>query len=117
MWQLPKIPKRTLERIEKRQALRNKVRCEVIARDAGRDIITGELGVDVHEVIPRSRFGRKSWKKCYQPKNMCVLTRVTHCYVHEHGKMGIRLLLNTLQGLYGYNYDDEPWRPYIVEDE
>jgi len=95
-------------------ALRQLRRNQVIARDKGRDILTLELGTDVHEIIPRSHFGRKGADKCYSLKNMCVLTRASHQRIHALGKAGITLLLQRMVELYGYEYGDEPWAGFDI---
>lgn len=66
---------------------------------------------DVHEVVPRSHFGVKNLHQCFDMRNRCCLSRSIHEQVHT--RQGRMMLLRKMRDLYGYNYDDDPWREYL----
>jgi len=69
----------------------------------------GGKGRDVHEIIPRSSFGKGNMAKCFSKENRCCLCRKCHGEVvsdYERGR-----LLDILSRVYGYEYNSgiEEW--------
>jgi len=98
---------------QKELEFRKKVTLQVIQRDGGHCVLDGKPASEVHEIVPRSRFGRKNKALCYCMKNMVCLSRKPHAKAHTR-PMRIALL-TLLAEKYGYSYDDEPWREYGIE--
>lgn len=84
----------------------------VIARDTDLDgnvrcVRCGGLADDVHEIIPRSHFGKSEslQARLFDIKNRVCLCRACHTEVHNN--IGRKELLLKLQSLHGYEYDGE----------
>ena len=51
----------------------------VVARDGFYCVLCGATDtLEVHEVKPRSAFGRKNWRECFVLENMVTLCRACH---------------------------------------
>lgn len=57
-------------------------RAQVIKRDKGRCLSCKKKAHDVHEIIPRSRFGKLNMGECFKPDNRCCLCRECHGKAH-----------------------------------
>lgn len=82
----------------------------VLARDSDdngrpRCINCGDVGWDVHEIIPKSSLGKSRSEELFAIKNRCVLCRGCHCILHNDNGRG--RLLSILASRHGYNYTDE----------
>lgn len=95
--------------------LRKQIRVLVIERDEGKCVLCGKNGVDVHEVIPRSRFGRGTMDDCFSLENCALLCRSCHSGAHTVVERG--RLLSKLAELYDYVYDGFPHLRYLSEYE
>lgn len=86
-------------------------RSTVYIRDRYRCVVTGKTGVQVHEIIPRSAFGKKTLHKCFHEKNRVCLSPQEHEKAHtvEYRKM----LLKLMQEKYGYTYEEDMYKPYL----
>jgi SAM-dependent methyltransferase len=74
-------------------------------------VITGKEGIQVHEIIPRSAFGKRTMYQCFEERNRVCLSPEEHAKAHtvEYRKM----LVNLMQERYGYSYDDALYARYI----
>jgi len=83
----------------------------VYIRDLNRCIVTGKRGVHVHEIIPRSAFGKKTMHQCFHEKNRVCLSPEEHEKAHtvEYRKMLIKLMHEK----YGYEYTEDIYKPYL----
>jgi len=82
----------------------------VIARDTNaygvvRCVLCGEKADDVHEILPRSRFGPSRRDELFRIENRVCLCRLCHNKVHND--RGRCILLMTLERMYGYTYTGE----------
>lgn len=66
-----------------------------------------ERASEVHHIIPRSTFGRKTQRICWQMKNMCCIC--AKCHAKAAGYKAKVALLKIMSKLYGYTYDDYPF--------
>lgn len=83
----------------------------VARRDEMRCVKCGSKGVQVHEIAPRSHFGRKTLHICFHPKNRCLLCVPCHERAHTFKR---RVELIRLMGnKYGYEYPEDQFRRYI----
>ncbi len=87
------------------------VRANVIIRDDGRCVLCKRRGQDVHEILPRSRFGASNKDNCFIVKNMVCICRDCHAMAHTIQK---RIeLLNYLKTKYKYDYNEEWYQRYV----
>lgn len=91
--------------------LRSEVYALVLARDMGYCVICHKRGAGVHEVVPRSHFGKRGKAKCYTLENMAVICTSCHGRVHTAG--GRIFLLRLLMERYHYVYSEQPWAGYV----
>jgi hypothetical protein len=61
--------------------------------------------------MPLSKFGKNNKDLAWQEKNMISLCSTCHI-PWAHTKEARRRHINYLKELYGYVYDDAPWREY-----
>jgi len=93
---------------------RDSVYWDVVRRDGGRCVLCGRPGDDVHEIVPRSKFGRVDWDLCMSERNRVVLCRACHGRVHD--VEGRRRLLRLMVERYGYRYDEGIFLRYLGGD-
>lgn len=93
--------------------LDRQTRRAVRERDGDLCIVSGRPASAVHEILPKSHFGVKGLHYCFEMKNRCCLCEDVHRRVHT--RPGRMMLLRKMRDLYGYNYDDDPWREYMEE--
>jgi len=82
----------------------------VIARDTDmygvvRCIRCGGVASEVHEILPRSRFGPLRRRELFEVRNRVSICRGCHELVHNDKGRGD--LFYRLEKLYGYEYDGE----------
>lgn len=80
----------------------------VIARDSDyygqpRCVNCGAVADDVHEILPKSYFGKNSEDVLFDIKNRCCLCRDCHSVLHND--RGRAKLLGSLKGKYNYEYE------------
>lgn len=82
-------------------------------RDEFKCVVCGKNGIHVHEILPRSAFGKRSMKLCYTEKNRVCLCPEHHSEAHtvEYRKM----LLGLMSSKYGYDYEEQEFQKYIGE--
>lgn len=95
--------------------LRKEIAKEVIRRDRGVCQVCLERGLDVHEILPRSSFGRSRSDVCFSMENSILLCRSCHSGAHTRAQRSVLLAL--LEKLYGYSYEIEPFIRYVVAGE
>lgn len=91
--------------------LRKEIAKEVIKRDRGACLVCKKAGNDVHEVLPRSAFGRSRMDLCFSMDNSVLLCRECHSNAHTRAQRSV--LLGLLEKAYGYTYEAEPFIRYI----
>ena len=95
--------------------LRSQIALEVIRRDMGRCFSCDRAGVDVHEILPRSRFGRARADLCFDMRNSVLLCR--ECHSKSHTRKARSLLLAEMSARHGYTYGEEPFLGYFYDSE
>jgi len=90
---------------------------QVLSRDIGNDgsvrcIRCGERADDVHEIMPKSWFGKAKDMECFAIENRCCLCR--DCHNSVVSDIGRGELLYILSERYGYNYTDSH-RRWLIE--
>lgn len=95
--------------------LRGQIKAEVIRRESSKCFLCRRTGDDVHEIVPRSRFGRRNADLCFSMRNSVLLCRECHSESHTRA-MRTRLIFG-LEEKYGYSYEDEPFIGYKVTME
>lgn len=83
---------------------------QVLVRDQGLCVLCGSYWDEVHEVIPRSHFGKKGKEHCYQLKNMVAICRA--CHEQSHTRPARIKIITILADRFGYDYSDRPWSEY-----
>jgi len=86
-------------------------RAEVVERDGGLCIFCGRQGESVHELIPRSSFGKNRKHLAFEVKNRCVVCTTCHAYAHNWvwRERGLRIL----QKRHGYTYEEPRYRTVL----
>lgn len=92
--------------------LRKEIAKEVIRRDRGVCLVCKKSGNDVHEILPRSAFGRSRMDQCLSMENSVLLCRSCHSGAHTRRQRSF--LLGLLEETYGYTYESEPFIRYIT---
>lgn len=85
-------------------------RKSVIARDGGKCFLCNKKGIQVHEIVPRSHFGKETMRLCFSEKNRVCLCPSCHSKVHTFKWR--RKLLKMLMLKYNYDYPEEKFRQY-----
>ena len=88
-------------------------RYNILRREKYKCFLCGKGGVEVHEILPRSRFGRSQVDELFSMKNRVALCRAHHAEVHTR-KYRI-LLIGQLYAKYRYDYSESPFRFYLEE--
>ncbi len=83
----------------------------VIERDDHLCIYCGRLGKNVHEIIPRSAFGKHGRQVCFEVKNRCVVCVKCHALCHNWEWRQLALLI--LQQRHGYEYPEARYRAVL----
>ena len=96
-------------------AAQKKVWDAVIERDQGRCALCSRPASEVHHIIPRSHFGKRS-KICWQLKNMMCLCKECHGD-WQHTKAARRAALIYLRRAFKYNYKGQPWEAALYAEE
>lgn len=86
-------------------------RFKVLDRDNYSCAMCGRRGVQVHEIVPRSRFGKTRKHICFSEKNMVSLC--VECHADAHNEDTRRALLKLMQEKFGYEYPEEEFRRYV----
>lgn len=89
----------------------SKTRNIVQRRDKHVCIICGKAGIHVHEIIPRSAFGKNTQRELFVEKNMVCLC-VEH-HEQSHTREFRKLLLSTMSSKFGYEYNETQYQRYI----
>ena len=85
-------------------------RHEVYERDRFCCVICGKSGVQVHEIVPRSAFGRSTMHTCFSVENRVCLCPEHHAEAHTIAMR--RKLLRLMSSRFGYKYEDECFLRY-----
>lgn len=94
------------------RALDSSTRKAVMVRDGNRCFICGKAKIQIHEIVPRSHFGRDTLLLCFSMKNRVCLCPMCHEKAHTF-KWRVKLL-KMLSSKYGYTYTEEKFRPYRI---
>lgn len=86
----------------------------VIKRDGMRCLKCRSKGVQIHEIVPRSHFGKQSLHICFHPKNRCLLC--IGCHEKAHTNKWRTDLLKIMKAKYGYIYEESQFRKYLSEE-
>jgi len=89
---------------------------EVAVRDNYQCILCGNLGNSIHHIVCRSGHVKGS-AVIWQEQNMTTLCSECHHEAHQHPKEMRRRLLKRMQILYNYDYNCEPFKFYLTEEE
>ena len=81
------------------------VREQVIERDEGACIDCGRAAHEIHHLVPKSAFGKRTKHLCERIENMACLCLV--CHGQAAGRK--REHLEILRERHGYAYDSQPW--------
>lgn len=99
------------------EAQRKALRRKVALRDNYRCILhPTRLGNSVHHILHRSYTVTGS-ALIWQEKNMATLCNECHAECHQHPLRRRKELLERMMELYQYQYNDEPFRQYLIEEE
>lgn len=90
--------------------LESNSRHEVLERDRFGCFLCGKNGVHVHEIVPRSAFGRSTMHICYSVKNRVCLCPEHHGPAHTIEQR--RLLIALMKTRYGYEYNEQIFQRY-----
>lgn len=87
----------------------------VLSRDGYQCVLCGsDQMLEVHEILPRSKFGRKSWRECFVIENMATLCQPCHAKAQTR-PMRIRLLALFAEK-HDYVYTGR-WAEYMTDGE
>lgn len=86
----------------------------VLQRDKLRCVLCGAKGVHVHEIVPRSHFGKQNVALCFEEKNRACLC--PQCHEDVHNPEARTILLTMMKQVHGYVYEEEQFRKYIDID-
>ena len=94
------------------QETRNTLKPHIFERDKYQCVLCGsKCSLEIHEVIPRSRFGKLTMHLCFVSKNMCTLCHSCHEKAHN---VRIRVqLLQLMQQKFKYQYDESHYKQYL----
>jgi SAM-dependent methyltransferase len=91
--------------------LENTTRVTVVIRDGMECVVCGKTGVHIHEIVPRSAFGKRTMQLCFDERN-----RVCLCPKHHEEAHTVEMrksLLALLKEKYDYNYPEQIFRKYM----
>lgn len=94
----------------------------VVARDTDYDgvarcIVCGDAAHHVHEILPRSYYGRKNREELFAVENRCCLCRDCHGAVQSDPGRG--MLLHIMTERYNYTYKGKALcllEEYVMEE-
>lgn len=80
-------------------------------RDGYRCVLCGKTGIQVHEIVARSAFGKLRYKILFHPKNRVCLCPSCHEKAHtiEYRKTLLKLMMNK----YRYVYEEKEFQRYL----
>lgn len=90
--------------------LDSRTRGIVLLRDNFSCVLCGKKGVQVHEILPRSAFGKRTMHKCYMEKNRASLC--PSCHEVAHTKQERSRLIKVMQVKYEYKYQEQEYQKY-----
>lgn len=70
----------------------------------------GKKGVQIHEIVPRSFFGRDTMWQCFLPKNRISLC--PECHAIAHTKEERKKAIAVMSEKYGYTYEEDFYQQY-----
>lgn len=94
-----------------KKLLDDETRVTVLTRDDFKCILCDRKGVQVHEIIPRSAFGKKTMHKCYETKNRVCLC--PDCHEKAHTVATRKQLLSLMATKFGYEYTEQFYQGYL----
>lgn len=86
-------------------------RAQVMARDKYRCVLCNSPQIQIHEIVPRSRFGKLRSKILFDVKNRVCLCQMCHAEAHNYSHR--KMLLDLLKTKYNYTYDEEEFQRYL----
>lgn len=87
-------------------------RGEVQRRDGGRCVLCGGAAGELHEIVPRSRWGASGVSACFAVKNRVSLCQT--CHREAHTRPARIRLLRYLREVYDYDYSESPFSEYGI---
>ena len=93
-----------------RDLLDAQTRGKIYERDKFNCVVCGKNGVQVHEIIPRSAFGKSTMHQCYEEKNRVCLC--PSCHSEAHTIEYRSKLLSLMKEKYGYEYTEQHYQRY-----
>lgn len=82
-------------------------------RDLFTCVLCGQRGVHIHEIIPRSFFGKVIIWQCFDEKNRVSLC--PECHSSAHTKEARVRLIDTMMQRFNYEYTESMYYPYLQE--
>jgi len=108
----------TIKRVSKTRQLfidkDRETRYNVLERDDHKCFICNRGSVEVHEIIPRSRFGLKGIDVLFSMKNRVSLCREHH--EQAHTRLYRVMLIAKMIERFGYNYIEDAFVNYTESD-
>ena len=89
--------------------MRMDIAARILARD--RHCLCGKPGVEVHHIVPRSKFGKNGVEIRDDESNLILLCR--ECHEKAHTRRSAIALLKYMQWAYGYEYTDPRFTDYL----
>jgi SAM-dependent methyltransferase len=86
-------------------------RNSVQLRDKFTCFVTGKKGIQVHEIVPRSAFGKRTMHLCFEERNLVCLCPEEHEKAHTVAYR--KMLIKMMQERHGYTYDDPIYQKYL----
>jgi len=93
--------------------VRMDIAAKILARD--RHCPCGKPGVEIHHIVPRSKFGKKGLAIRDDESNLILLCR--ECHEKAHTRKSTIALLKYMQWCYGYEYTDPRFQDYLGDME
>ena len=88
-------------------------RYTVLARDKYSCFLCNKGDAEVHEILPRSRFGLREVDVLFSLRNRVTLCREHHTKAHTRKYRS--MLLGLMKKRFAYDYSDEPFINYLEE--
>lgn len=107
--------KGTNNKMYKADDLEQETKLIVLAREEHRCFICYKKGVDVHEIVPRSAFGKSKKHILFSEKNRVCLCREHHKTAHTFEMR--QYLIKMLSTAYGYSYQEQEFYKYLEHQE